>query len=244
MISSTARKSGFTLVEVLVSIAIMAVLAVMAWRGLDGMGRAQTQTRAYSDDVTALQAGLAQWGSDLDAMTQLAPVGGVDFDGRVLRITRQYLYDETSSTASTTEAAAPGLGVAGGGGSVRVIAWGSRQIEGKRQWLRWQSPPLRTRAQLLLAWEQAGQWGQNPTEELMRREVAISGLDEWQVFYYRNNSWTSPLSSAAGAGALAPAALAPLPDAVRLVLTLSAGQAVSGKLTRDWVRPTLGSASS
>ncbi|MDB5945160.1 MAG: methylation, partial [Ramlibacter sp.] len=31
-----------------------------------------------------------------------------------------------------------------------------------------------------------------------------------------------------------------LPDGVRLVLTLPAGQAVSGQITRDWVRPTLG----
>ena len=29
-------------------------------------------------------------------------------------------------------------------------------------------------------------------------------------------------------------------DAVRLVLTLSAGQAISGSLTRDWLRPTVG----
>jgi general secretion pathway protein J len=31
-----------------------------------------------------------------------------------------------------------------------------------------------------------------------------------------------------------------LPDGVRLVLSLTPGQAVSGALTRDWVRPTLG----
>ena len=90
-----ARSAGFTLVEVLVAVAIMALLAVMAWRGLDGMSRAQTRTQSYSDDVSALQAGLAQWNADLDALTQLPPVGGLDFDGRVLRLTRQYLVDET-----------------------------------------------------------------------------------------------------------------------------------------------------
>ena len=37
-----------------------------------------------------------------------------------------------------------------------------------------------------------------------------------------------------GSGALA------VPDGVRLVLKLSAGQAVSGTLTRDWVTPDLG----
>lgn len=232
------RAVGFTLVELLVAVAVMALLSVMAWRGLDAMGRAQTQTRAYSEDVLALQAGLAQWGSDLDAMTQIPPAGGLDFDGRVLRITRQYLYDEgAAATPANTSAGAPAVT---GGGSLRVIAWGARLVDGKRQWLRWQSAPLRTRPQLLLAWQQAGLWGQNPTAELMRREVAITGVDEWQVFYYRNNSWSSPLSSAAGIGLAAASGQAPLPDGVRLVLTLSAGQAMSGKLTRDWVRPTAG----
>ena len=241
MRQGAARQPGFTLVELLVAIAVMALLSVMAWRGLDGMGRAQTQTRAYSDDVLALQAGLAQWSSDLDAVTQMPPLGGLDFDGRVIRVTREYLYDDAVAvpSADITPAAE-----ANGGGSVRVIAWGARVVNGKRQWLRWQSAPLRTRPQLQLAWQQAGLWGQNPTDELLRREVAIAAVDEWQVFYYRNNSWTSPLSSAAGAGAGVASGQAPLPDGVRLVLTLSAGQAVSGNLIRDWVRPTVGAGGS
>ena len=207
-----ARSAGFTLVEVLVAVTIMAVLAVMAWRGLDGMSRAQTSTQSYSNDVSALQAGLAQWNADLDALTQLPPVGGLDFDGRVLRLTRQYLYDEP--------AAAPVIAGAGtGGGSVRVIAWGAREIDGRRQWLRWQSAPLRSRSELQTAWQQAALWGQNPTEELRQHEVAVTGIDDWQVFYYRNNSWTSPLSSATGLVAGIAGGQAPLPDGVRLVLS-------------------------
>ena len=31
-----------------------------------------------------------------------------------------------------------------------------------------------------------------------------------------------------------------LPAGVRLVLTLPAGEALSGVITRDWIRPTLG----
>ena len=37
---------GFTLIELLVAIAVMALIAILSWRGLDGMVRAQEQTRA------------------------------------------------------------------------------------------------------------------------------------------------------------------------------------------------------
>ena len=62
------RSSGFTLVELLVALMVMAVLSLMSWRGLDVMGRAQSQTQARADELLVLQSGLAQWSADLDAM--------------------------------------------------------------------------------------------------------------------------------------------------------------------------------
>jgi general secretion pathway protein J len=217
---------GFTLVEVLVAVAAMALLAVMAWSGIDAMHRAETGTRARSEAVLALQTGLSQWRADLDAMTQVAPVGGIDFDGRVVRITRMVQPADTPDSA------------------IMVVAWGARQIDGQRHWLRWQSVPVRTREQLQLAWQQAALWGQNPSDTLRRQEVRIAPVDEWQVFYYRNNSWSSPLSSAAGAPATGTVAQTPLPDGVRLLLDMAQGQVLSGRLQHDWVRPTLGAARS
>ena len=85
-----------------------------------------------------------------------------------------------------------------------------------------------------------------------QREVALVPLAQWQVFFHRGGAWTNPLSSdapAAGVPGTAPTAArtgapaapgAQLPDGVRLVLTLPDGQAMTGVLTRDWVRPTLG----
>lgn len=231
MTARPLRGRGFTLVEVLVALAAMAMLAVMAWRGIDAMGSAQTRTRERSEDVLTLQAALAQWRTDLDAVTQLPPVGGVDFDGRVLRITRQALASDVAATSDSIAVTPSGI---------RVVAWGARQIDGRRQWLRWQSPSLRTREELQTAWQQAALWGQNPTEELRRHEVVIAAVDEWQVFYFRNDSWSSPLSSASGSGALSGTAQAPLPDGVRLLVTLSDGQTLAGRLQQDWVRPTVG----
>lgn len=218
---------GFTLVEVLVALAAMALMSVMAWRGVDAMARAQAQTRQYSEEVLTLQTGLAQWGRDLDAAIQLTPVGGMDFDGRVLRVTRLY----APQTVGGGESATPVTD----GGSVRVVAWGARLQDGQRQFLRWQSGPLYSRSELRQAWDDAATWGQNPTDALRRYEVQVATIDAWQIYYFRNTSWSSPLSSAGGTGVGQNA----LPDGVRLLLTLSSGHSISGKLSLDWVKPTV-----
>ncbi len=213
--------SGFTLIELLVAISVMALLAVLSWRGLDGMARAQAQTRQRADEVLSLQAALAQWAADLDALVQTPQFSAIDWDGRVLRLSRR-------STAP-------------GAVGPRVVAWSRRNIGGEGQWLRWQSPPLRSRDDLQQAWSLAAMWAQNPGDEEKKREVVITPLQEWQIFFFRGNAWTNPLSSEGAApGATAPAAIMAVPDGLRLVLTLPEGQALSGKLTRDWVRPTVG----
>jgi len=228
-----ASNAGFTLVELLVALFAMALLAVMSWRGLDGMSRAQEQTQARSDEVLALQVGLEQWGADLDAVIQLPARPALDWNGRVLRITR------ASSTA-------PGDGIV-------VVGWTRRIVDGRGMWLRWQSAPAITREQLTQAWQQADVWSQNPGDAERRGEVAVAPLTDWQVFYFRGNAWTNPQSSAdltvtpaaAAASAPAPAVQTPsLPDGVRLVLTIPPGQTISGTVTRDWVRPTLSRAKS
>ena len=45
---------GFTLIELMVAISIMALIALMGWRALDGMQRANTQTQSHTDAVLAL----------------------------------------------------------------------------------------------------------------------------------------------------------------------------------------------
>jgi general secretion pathway protein J len=233
---ATAR--GFTLIELLVAIGLLALMAVMTWRGLDGISRAQGQLQQRSDEVQTLQATLGQWSADLDALAEQPNWNSLEWDGRSMRLLRQ------NSTTS-----ADGL---------RVVAWVRRGVGGAGQWVRWQSGTLTTRQQLELAWQQAQRWAQTPSAEDNAREVRTIALEDWQIFYYRGNAWTNPLSSAGISPAAAPAAPAaaaseatpstspgkqdPLPDGVRLVLTLPEGQALSGTLTRDWVRPVLGGA--
>ena len=234
------RQSGFTLIELLVAITIMALMAVLSWRGLDGMTRAQTQTSQRSDEVLTLQAGLAQWKVDLDSLVQTPRVNSLDWDGRVLRLTRRT--------------------VPSGRGLV-VVAWTRRSDLGG-QWLRWQSPVLSTFGSWNEAWGQATRWAQNAAIEDRSREVLVMPLEDWQIFYFRSNAWTNPLSTDASlvpvpnipnasnvpgrpegnpssGGLPARTQQAIVPDGIRLVLTLPEKQAISGKLTLDWVRPTL-----
>jgi general secretion pathway protein J len=214
---------GFTLVELLVALVALALLAVMSWRGLDGMTRAQQQTEARSDEVLTLQVGLAQWGADLDGLMQLPQQTAIDWNGRVLRLTRR-------GSASVTD-------------GVLVVGWTRRVVNGNGTWLRWQSPQVTTRGELEEQWQNADLWSQNPGDQERLYEVPVTPLEDWQIFYFRENAWTNPQSSAATTGApQLPAAGAPppIPDGVRLVLTLPPGQAITGTLTRDWVRPTVG----
>ena len=237
-------RRGFTLIELLVAISLMALMAVLSWRGLDGISRAQTQLQQRSDDVLALQATLGQWAADLDAMAEQPNMPSLDWDGRAMRILRR-------------GSAAPGEGL-------HVVAWALRSVNGAGQWMRWQSPELRTRAALDLAWQKAQLWAQTPSDEDRLREVRTVALDAWQIFYFRGNAWTNPLSSVGapdstpqanpdGTGQINPdgtpvapvAAVAAVatdstPDGVRLILNLSGGQAINGSLTRDWARPVLG----
>ena len=214
------RARGFTLVELLVSLFAMALLAGLSWRGLDGMMRARQVTEARADEVLALQTGLAQWTADLDAIVEYPPARALEWNGRVLRLTRR-------SSLSPTDGA-------------RVVGWARR--EGR--WLRWESAPVLLRGELDAAWQQADLWAQNPSEEMRAREVAITPMQDWQIFFYRGNSWTNPLSSGAAGAAAAESDTSTLPDGVRLILLLPPDRAIGGRLQRDWVRPTLSGSSS
>jgi general secretion pathway protein J len=103
------------------------------------------------------------------------------------------------------------------------------------------------------AWSRAQTWGQTPSAAERPFEVNVRTLSQWQIFYYRGAAWTNPLSSEgtantatntpstpAPSSAPSPAqAPAVLPDGIRLVLDLPNGQGLDGKITLDWIKPTL-----
>jgi general secretion pathway protein J len=244
--TATSRAAGFTLIELLVAITIMSMLALLSWRSLDGMTRTQAQTQQRADDLLRFQAALAQWTADLDAIVDTREVSPLDFDGRLLRLTRR-------------DAVESGLQSAG----VRVVAWTRRggplvgegglpvagALAGPGQWVRWQSPPILRRDELARAWQRAADWSReaqpiNGEAAGADSAIALIGITQWQILYHRGDTWSNPLSSVGAPTDNTPGGLrsddeGALPNGVRVVLSLPNGTSLRGDLVRDWVRPTL-----
>jgi general secretion pathway protein J len=212
-------KRGFTLIEVMVALVLVSLMALLAWRGIDGMNQAVQQTAAHEHGAQRLAITLAQWSADLEAITETGVVKALDFDGQLLRLTRK----------STQPA------------GVVVVAWVIRS----GRLLRYAAPVAIDKATLQTTYLAAARWGRTPLPEDASRSVDLLAASNWQIFYFRGETWSNPLSSAGAAVTVAPAP-APasgsdvLPDGVRLILDIAPGSGLSGIITRDWVQPTLG----
>jgi len=82
-------RRGFTLVEVLVALLIMAGLAALAWRGLDTIVRARDGSGEVMDRTLRLNTIVTQWEQDLLAVQDTGAVPPISFDGQSLRLTRR-----------------------------------------------------------------------------------------------------------------------------------------------------------
>lgn len=61
-----ARRRGFTLVELLVAISILAIVAVLGWRGLDSIVRARSSLTTQMEVTRGMQLAFAQMQSDCE----------------------------------------------------------------------------------------------------------------------------------------------------------------------------------
>ncbi|MES2758122.1 MAG: prepilin-type N-terminal cleavage/methylation domain-containing protein [Pseudomonadota bacterium] len=66
------RARGFTLVELLVAISILAMVAVLGWRGLDGIVRARVALTDQMEVTRGMQLAFAQMQSDAEHMADAA----------------------------------------------------------------------------------------------------------------------------------------------------------------------------
>lgn len=220
--------AGFTLVEVLVALFIMALLAGLAWQGLAGVLRARDESRVSIDATTRLATVLTQWQQDLQSVTDTELVPPLSFDGQTLRMTRR------------TD------------GGVQLVAWSVRS----GVWQRWSVPPITRAGALQEAWLRSQQLqGSEPghltvAEKASTWQVYFARGGRWGNAQSTGDLVAAPVAppppppppppaggaapgadgTSSGAGVQPPPQVLreAMPDAVRMVITLD------GKtLTRD-----------
>lgn len=191
--SAAPLRRGFTLVEVLVAMMIMAILATVTWQGLDGILRSREASKVALDRTQRLGTVLTQWEQDLLALHQTQAVRALHFDGRTLRLTRR------------TE------------GGVALVAWSLR--EGR--WQRWVGPTFTRLADLSDSWiASQGLLGNEPGHLTMAEGATEWQVYCHRGGAWTNCQSTGDAAAPASAGA---PAMEALPAAVRLVITLEGG---------------------
>ncbi|MFL6680849.1 MAG: type II secretion system protein J [Burkholderiaceae bacterium] len=126
-----ARSTGFTLVEVMVALVIMALLSALAMRGMDALMRAKDSALASTDHTLKLNTGMSQFEYDMSMVvdSKVLPQA-IMFDGATLRIARR-----------TPQ-------------GIQLVLWTLQD----HHWQRWASAPVTRLAQLTDAWMRSQQW--------------------------------------------------------------------------------------
>jgi general secretion pathway protein J len=203
--SPMRKASGFTLVEVLVALLIMAILSAMAWQGVDGMVRARDASQEAAERTLRLTTVMAQWEQDLSSLYDNSIVPGIAFDGASLRLARV-----------TPDGA-------------QVVVWSLRE----GVWRRWASPTVRRATDLQQAWLMSQQLIGTEGQQVRLLDGATQWqLYFFRGNAWSNAQSSAGLTPAPPASpALAPGlvARAALPSGVRLVLSFSDDR----RLTRD-----------
>lgn len=201
----TAAAGGFTLVEVLVALLVMAIMAGMAWQGVDGIVRTRDSSQARLEQTLRLNTVVAQWDHDLASIQETDIVkNALTCDGATVRLTRK------TPTG------------------VQIVAWSMRPNDDGTgaAWVRWAGPSVTSAGELQDSWLRSQQLQGGEPGSLR----ALNGLTGWQVYFYQGNGWANCQSTgnvaAGGAGQT-------LPKGVRVVLSFAPGSGSNGDLTRD-----------
>ena len=187
-------RPGFTLVEVLVALVVMAIGAGLAWQGLSVMLQGREGSRAVLDRTLRVNTVIVQWEQDLAALRDVsAGVPAISFDGQTLRLVRQ------------------------AEGGVAVVAWGLRG--GK--WQRWVGATVTREADLREVFERSQQLLGNEPAQLTLLDASDFNVFYFRGNAWTNAQSTGDLvlSGAGNPGGQREQ----LPGAVRLVITLEGG---------------------
>jgi len=230
------RPAGFTLIEVMVALFVLALMSGMAWQGVDMVMRSREVNQQRMERLLRVQSVLTQWEADLRQLVDTQVVPSLAFDGANLRLTRLQ------------------------GGEVQFVTWTLRG----RSLVRWTATPTHAVDSLQEAYMTSHQLLGTEPGSLTALE-GVSSLQVY-FFDGSSNAWrnaqssgdaqtseTAPLPppaasapppAASGTATAAPPAPAAgrtangrdaLPDGVRLVIGLADrdGGAGAGQITRE-----------
>jgi general secretion pathway protein J len=214
--SGPRRLRGFTLAEVLVALALMALLASLSWQGIASVADAKRSSDQRVEGTLRAGTVLAQWEQDLSRLHDTPLVPALAFDGATLRLVRRQE------------------------GGLQVVAWALR--EGR--WTRWASPVVARATALQEAWIESQQLlGNEPNQLVLWEGLAAWQVYFFRGSAWSNAQSSGDVAAAPAPGASAPGPLrVQLPTGVRVVLTLrtAEGQTAS-TLTRDLLLAPQGS---
>ncbi|MBS7350464.1 MAG: prepilin-type N-terminal cleavage/methylation domain-containing protein [Comamonas sp.] len=167
------RPHGFTLVELLLALAVLAIMASMTWLGMDALLRTRAHSQAHGQWQSQLHVALSQWHTDLDQAFMPSGAAPMGWDGKVFRLTRRQSPEQ--------------------GAAATVVAWAVRSDGQSQQWMRWQSPPLTRMDEWQQAWQAAANWGRGGALE---NSLALLPAQDMQVLLWVGNAWVNAQSSA------------------------------------------------
>ncbi len=158
------RTRGFTLVELLVAIGILAMVAVLGWRGLDGIVRARVALTDQMEMTRGMQLAFAQMQSDCEHAADAAMLGRRPFlqqaDNRLTLVRTVFNENEPAR--------------------LQVIAY--RLVNG--QLMRRESNTTRDLVELDALW-QASVSDTDPTPPVTLQ----GGVQSMSVLVWQNNGW-------------------------------------------------------
>ena len=202
----TARlpsRAGFTLIELLVAISILAIVAVLGWRGLDGIVRARIALTAQIEATRGMQLAFAQMQSDAEhiasaSMLQNRPSLLAEAQGMTLV---RNVYDENQPTR------------------LQVVSYRVRNGQLERR----ESVATRDLMQLDVVWKSA-----TSNTDTTAPVVLQSGVTGIAVLTWENKRWT-PAGAAPQAATGGPVAQAMPPTGLQVSLQLKDVQSLMVK---------------